>query len=62
MPSLHVAIEIDVHARASKAVDRIIVDLGSFGSIHVEPDKAHALIDELQAALRDLAAHPQETR
>lgn len=56
MPNLHITAEVDIHARDSKVADLIVVELGAIGALHLEPDRAHELIDELQQALRSLAA------
>ncbi|QOV97236.1 hypothetical protein [Rhodococcus pyridinivorans] len=55
MPSLHIATDIDLRVRSAESVGKVVVDLGRFGSIHLEPDRTHVLIDELREALRALA-------
>ncbi|MBS9371566.1 hypothetical protein [Rhodococcus sp. B50] len=55
MPSLHVSVDVDVTACAVKSVGEVQIELGRLGSIYLDPDRAHALIDELQEALRNLA-------
>ncbi|MBH0118026.1 hypothetical protein I0Q12_00145 [Rhodococcus sp. CX] len=58
--SLHLASAVEIKARAGHAIDGVVIDLGSLGSIHLERDDAFALADQLRDALRELAARPQE--
>ncbi|MGX6511277.1 hypothetical protein [Rhodococcus sp. SJ-2] len=62
MAGLHITTEVGLRARAAKSIDQVAVALGTIGSVFLDVDEAHTLIDDLQAALRDLAAHQQATR